>query len=121
MKENKMTYVDALTVAIDCVTLPEDVREKLDALRAQQMKRNSAEKKPTKTQQENEVLKSAMVDAMLAHGEKVTIKELMTLMKLDPLTVSPQKVSALMTQMVKAGTVAREEVKHVAYFSAVEG
>lgn len=121
MKENKMTYVDALTVAIDCVALPEDVREKLDALRAQQMKRNSAEKKPTKTQQENEVLKGEMLSAMREVGQPVTIKELMVKMELDPMTTSPQKISALMTQMVKANTVSREVVKHVAYFSAVEG
>ena len=115
----KLTYVDALTVAIDCTALPEDVREKLDALRAQQMKRNTADKKPTKTQQENEVLKGQMVDAMTAHGEAVTIKELMTLMGLNPLEVSSQKVSALMTQLVKAGTVEREVIKHTAYFKAV--
>ena len=115
----KLTYVDALTVAIDCVVLPEDVREKLDALRAQQMKRNTADKKPTKTQQENEVLKGQMVDAMTAHGEAVTIKELMALMGLNPIEVSSQKVSALMTQLVKAGNVEREVIKHTAYFKAV--
>lgn len=114
----KITYVDALTVAIDCTALPEEVREKLDALRAQQMKRNTADKKPTKTQQENEVLKDSMWDAMKAHGEAVTIKELFGLMELDPLTISTQKISALMTQLVKAGRVERDVVKHVAYFKA---
>lgn len=116
----KMTYVVALNSAISCEALSEEVREKLSALLEQQMKRNSAEKKPTKTQQENEVLKGEMLSAMREVGQPLTIKELMVKMELDPLTTSPQKISALMTQMVKASIVSREVVKHVAYFSPVE-
>lgn len=112
----KMTYVKALEMAIACEALSEEVREKLNALREQQVKRNSAEKKPTKTQQENEHLKVAMLDAMARKGEPTTIKELMVFMGLDPMQTSTQKVSALMTQLVKAEQVEREVVKHVAYF-----
>lgn len=114
--ENKLTYVKALELAISCEALSEEVREKLSALRDQQVKRNTADKKPTKTQQENEHLKVAMLDAMARKGEPVTIKELMVFMELDPMVTSSQKVSALMTQLVKSGDVEREVVKHVAYF-----
>lgn len=112
----KMTYVMALDSAIACSALSDEVREKLTALREQQAKRNTAEKKPTKTQQENEHFKVAMLDAMARLGEPTTIKGLMVAMKLDPMVTSPQKVSALMTQLVKANQVERDVVKHVAYF-----
>ena len=114
--ENKMTYVKALEMAIACGALSDEVVEKLTALRDQQAKRNSADKKPTKTQQENEQFKVLMVNKMMEHGEPVTIKDMMTLTGVDPMEFSTQKMSALMTQLVKAGTVERDVVKHVAYF-----
>ena len=114
--KNQMTYAVALNAAVACEALPQEVREKLAALLAQQEKKASTEKKPTKTQQENEHFKVAMLDAMARLGEPTTIKGLMVAMELDPMVTSPQKVSALMTQLVKAGQVERDVVKHVAYF-----
>ena len=48
--KNQMTYAVALNAAVACEALPQEVREKLAALLAQQEKKASAEKKPTKAQ-----------------------------------------------------------------------
>ena len=118
--EKKMTYVDALTVAIDCAVLPEDVREKLDALRAQQMKRNASDKKPTKTQQENEVLKQGLLDVLRHLGKPSTVTEVVEACD-HPAMKSNQKVAALLRLLKDEGKVARVEEKRKAYFSVVEG
>lgn len=112
----KLTYVDALTVAIDCVALPEDVREKLDALRAQQMKRNSADKKPTKTQQANEVLKASLLELLQVAGKPLTVSEILQMAD-HPALTSNQKVAALLRLMKDEGSVVRTEEKRKAYFS----
>lgn len=112
----KLTYVDALTVAIDCTALPEDVREKLDALRAQQMKRNSADKKPTKTQQANEVLKASLLEILQVAGKPLTVSEILQMAN-HPALTSNQKVAALLRLMKDEGSVVRTEEKRKAYFS----
>lgn len=112
----KLTYVDALTVAIDCTALPEDVREKLDALRAQQMKRNSADKKPTKTQQANEVLKASLLELLQVAGKPLTVSEILQMAN-HPALTSNQKVAALLRLMKDEGSVVRTEEKRKAYFS----
>lgn len=112
----KLTYVDALTVAIDCAVLPEDVREKLDALRAQQMKRNTADKKPTKTQQANEVLKASLLELLQVAGKPLTVSEILQMAD-HPALTSNQKVAALLRQMKDEGSVVRMEEKRKAYFS----
>lgn len=117
-KMEKMTYVDALTVAIDCAVLPEDVREKLDALRAQQMKRNSGEKKPTKTQKENVILCDALYEMMKVLDKPMTVTELLAadeqLGKLGN-----QKVTALLRKLISDGRVVRTEEKRKAYYGVV--
>ena len=119
MKMNeKMTYTKALSEAIACEALAPDVREKLEALLAQQMKKSSAEKKPTKVQQANEGMKELIANTLRELGKPVTVSELMGANEaLSPLVVSPQKVAALLTSMVKAGTVVRDEIKRKAYFA----
>ena len=78
-------------------------------------KKNSAEKKPTATQQANEVLKTAIANGMEV-GVKYTITDLIkNIPECAELTTS--KVSAVVRQMVDAGVVVRTEEKRKAYFS----
>lgn len=113
----KMTYVTALTYVLENTTLPTEVAEKLEALKAQQVKRNSAEKKPTKTQVANEVTKELVLEVLHEVGEKLTVSELQT--KHPDLTaMSNQKVAALVRQLVKEGKVERVEEGRKAYFKA---
>jgi hypothetical protein len=117
--EKKMTYVDALTAAIACEALPTDVREKLDMLRAQQVKRNTAEKKPTAKQVANEALVEQVYKIIEMAGHPVTVTDIMEVGVCDE-GVSNQKCSALVKKLVDAGRVVRTLDKRKAYFSLPE-
>jgi hypothetical protein len=81
-------------------------------------KKNSAEKKPTAQQVENQVIKTAMLDGMES-GKAYTITDLIkTVPACAELT--NQRVSALMRQMVESGAVVRTEDKRKAYFTKVD-
>lgn len=116
--ENKITYVKALEMAIACEALSEEVREKLNALREQQIKRNSADKKPTKTQQANEILKAKVVEILKASENPLTVSEVMAVAD-DPALTSNQKVAALLRALKDEGKVERLEEKRKAYFRAI--
>ena len=92
---NKMTYVTALTYAIENLTdAPADVLEKLTALKEQTEKRNAADHKPTKTQQANVSLQNKILEVLGSALEPLTVTEIMARdEELAPL--SNQKVSAL--------------------------
>lgn len=107
-----MTYVQALEIAIAVVD--GEAKERLEALKASIQKRNSADRKPTKTQEANEAVKVEIL-AFLADGQLHTVSEIMTgVASLED--ASNQKASALVRQLVESGSVVREEVKRKAYF-----
>ena len=115
----KMTYVKALDAAIATLSADQsEVKEKLEALKASIAKKNSAERKPTATQTANEGYKEAILDAMEV-GKNYTITNLIKgVPALSDLT--NQRVSAIVRQMVEAGTLKREEIKRKAYFSLAD-
>ena len=115
----KMTYVKALEAALNCEALSVEVREKLSALRDQQVKRNSAEKKPTKVQQENEGMKAHVLEVLASCDKPVTVSELMQADE-QLSQLSNQKVAALVRQLVDAGKVERTIEKRKAYFTLME-
>ena len=106
----KMTYVSALDVAINTVS-DEAVKEKLEALRAQIAKKNSAERKPTKAQVANDGLRADIVDFLGGCDEPMTATDIAS-----HFGVSNQKVTALMGRLLEDGAVVREVVKRKAYF-----
>ena len=79
-------------------------------------KKNSAEKKPTERQKENEDFKADIL-ATMEEGKLYTIAELM---KIVPSCVkhdlSNQRISALLKQLMESGSVEREEIKRKAHF-----
>jgi hypothetical protein len=81
-------------------------------------KKNSAEKKPTKVQVENEGIKDTILDGMEV-SKTYTITDLI---KSIPAIaeLSNQRVSALVRQLVADGSVVRTEDKRKAYFTKVE-
>ena len=115
----KMTYVKALDAAIATLSADQsEVKEKLEALKASITKKNGAERKPTATQTANEGFKEAILDA-LEVGKGYTITDLIKgVPALSDLT--NQRVSAIVRQMVEAGTLKREEIKRKAYFSLAD-
>lgn len=112
--EKKMTYIDAIDMALEG-KLTEEAVEKLEALKASIAKRNAHKSgKPTKAQVANEALKDEIL-AFLGDGEAHTIAEIVA--GAEGLEgASPQKMSALLSQLKSAGLVIREEVKRKAYF-----
>lgn len=113
----KLTYVSAIDMALEG-KLTDEVVEKLEALKASIAKRNAHKSgKPTKTQVANEALKDEIV-ALLADGKARTIAEIVADVPMLA-GASPQKMSALLSQLKASGIVAREEIKRKAYFSLV--
>jgi len=120
----KMTYVNAIDFALQVLNenhfdgIEEEkavVMDKLEALKASIEKRNTGDRKPTKTQVANEGIKADIL-AFLADGEKHTVTEIMSGVA-SLADASNQKAATLVTALVKAELVKREEIKRKAYFS----
>lgn len=115
----KMTYGKALAFVLDnCNGLPEEVVEKLEALREQTSKTHTSTNKPTKAQVENVELANKLYELMLTRAdEKHTVSEWMNLDETFG-ALANQKVSALMRMLEKEGKVAKTSEKRKSYFEA---
>jgi hypothetical protein len=114
----KMTNVKAIDYVLTNCEVTAEVREKLEKMKAQFVKKNSADRKPTATQTENAGLKVAIVEGMEV-GAKYTITDLMKSIP-ELADLSNQRVSAIVRQLKDEGTLVREEIKRKAYFSLAE-
>ena len=110
----KITNVKALAYVLENCDLSAEYREKIEKMKAQFEKKNSAEKKPTATQIANEGVKNVILETL--GSKSMTISE-MQKVNSDLAELSNQKISALLSQMIKAGLVVRTEDKRKAYFS----
>ena len=78
--------------------------------------KKSANKKPTKTQEENEDIKAEILNVLTEEG--VTVSDLQS--KSDVLSnLSNQRVSALLRQLIADGKVVKNVDKKKSYFSLV--
>ena len=112
----KITNVMALNYVIENLEeeLPEDVFEKLNAMKASYEKK-SANKKPTEKQKENEGLKDTILEVLTYEDKPMTVTQVQKANeKLSEF--SNQKISSLIRQLVKAGKIERIEEKKIAYF-----
>lgn len=120
MAIEKMTNRKALSYALENCDLPEDVREKFAAMIAALDKKNTAERKPTAKQTENEAVRAALVEFINENfeGDGFTCGDLL---KVCPAVEgrSNQYVSAILSQAVKAGEVSKGSVKRRTYFAPV--
>ena len=121
----KMTYAQAIDFALQLLNenVFEDVEEekatameRLEALKVQLAKRNKGERKPTKTQRENEGLKAEVAEFLRHTLQGMQCKDIAA-----QFGVSGQKMSALLKQLVDAEVVEKFTEKRVTYFKAVEG
>ena len=110
----KMTNVKALAYVLENYELTTEVKEKLEKMKIQFEKKNSAEKKPTATQIANEGIKNIILETL--SEKSMTITE-MQKSNSELAELSNQKISALLKQMTENGSVKREEIKRKAYFS----
>lgn len=120
---NKMTYVSALSIAIELLNNNADdfrdvdlvpVIEKLEALKVQTEKRNSADRKPTKAQVENSRLADVVLSVLTA--EPATVTEIMA-RDAELAGLSNQKVSALVNGLVEAGKAVKTTEKRKSLFA----
>jgi hypothetical protein len=109
----KMTIVEQYEAIIGKV---EGVlsKEEIDFLkdRAELHAKKNASRKPTKAQNENEVIKEGILDFMV-EGQPYTISEIQKAMGLE----TNQKTSALVRQLKDAHLVVRTVEKGKAYFT----
>ena len=109
----KTTNVKALAYVLDNYDLPTEIHAKLEKMKVQFEKKNSAEKKPTATQIENEGIKNLILEVI--GDSSLTITEMQKING-ELAERSNQKISALLKQMVENGSIVREEIKRKAYF-----
>lgn len=112
----KMTNVKALSYVLANCELTEEVREKVENMKAQFEKKNSSEKKPTANQVANDALKEAILSEM-EEGRLYTISEMMKELP-SCADHSNQKLSAIIRQMLGV-SVERVEEKRKAYFRKI--
>lgn len=104
-------------LAMDSVKANAEIVEKIKNEIALLEKKSGAEKKPTKTQKENEIFKKAIID-YLKTVEKKAVREMMTEIK-ELEGLSTPKVSALVTLLVNEGLIKKETIKKINYYSIV--
>lgn len=80
-------------------------------------KKNSADKKPTATQQANNALKEAIIN-LLVDGNPYTVSQIIKEVP-ECAGLSNQKVSAMMVQLINEGQVEKVIEKRVSYFKLV--
>ena len=116
----KMTNVKAIEYVIANCEIPTEVAEKLEKMKASFIKKSSGERKPTKTQAQNEALKPEILDYMEAdvlYSIGQLTKEVPALVRIG---ASSQKTSALVKQLKDAGLVVRVEEKRKAFFKKAQ-
>ena len=113
----KYTYIDALNEVLANETISKQAREKLTALRDQQIKRNASDSgKPSKKQAENLDLAEELLNVMKRIDKPSTVSEYM---KEDEkfASMSNQKVAALMNVLKKDGKIVKTTEKRKSYFA----
>ena len=114
----KMTNKKALNYVLDNYDIPAEVAEKLEGMIAQLEKRATAERKPSARQLENGALKQSILDAMEVN-RLYSVGEMIKEFTFFPTDITPQRGSALMSQLVVDRKVVREVDKRKVYFKVV--
>ena len=112
----KITNVKALAYVLENAELPAEIREKVEKMKAQFEKKNSAEKKPTA----NQVANQAIVDGILAEMKEGVLYTITDMIKGLPscAELTNQKVSALIKPLIGV-SIERVEEKRKAYFKKI--
>ena len=112
----KITNVKALAYVLAHADLPEEVKAKIENMKAQFEKKNSAEKKPTA----NQVANQALVENILAEMEEGKLYTITDMMKelSSCKDLSNQKLSAVIRPLIGV-SVERVVDKRKAYFKRI--
>ena len=121
----KLTNVKALEMVLEMkeVQSNEALVEKLTTMKAQFEKKNNrtatGDKKPTKTQQENEVLKGYIMEALTLNKTPMTIAQIQA-EDIELRDLTNQKMSALLKQLVDSNQVVKTKDKKATLFGLAE-
>ncbi len=110
-KREKFEMLKAIAEVKANPILSEFIERELELL----AKKNSAEKKPTAQQEENEAIKETILENLTT---RMTISEMQKSIP-DLAEYSNQKISALMRQLILDGLVEKVEDKRKSYFSKI--
>lgn len=120
----KLTNVKALEYVINAdffAEIPEDIQEKLTAIRDSYVKKASGNRKPTARQTANVQLRADIKDAVLAADAAVTASEVLAVVKANDYgeEITLPRVSAQLTALVKDKEIDRFVDKKKAFFKAL--
>ena len=115
---SKMTQRAALTYAIENLSdAPADVLDKLNAMLVALDKKNSAERKPTAKQIENQGFKSDILAWMEPGTQYASADVVKGVSSIVAAGLSINRVSAMLTQLVNDGAIIRTEDKRKSFYS----
>ena len=120
----KLTNVLALEMVLGMAEVQANTElvAKLETMKAQFEKKNSnksGEKKPTKTQQENEVLKGYIMEVLTLNKTPMTIAQIQA-EDIELKDLTNQKMSALLKQLVDTDQVVKTKDKKATLFGLAE-
>lgn len=79
-------------------------------------RKSGSPKKPTKTQVENDAYKATIVEYLTTVDAPKTIKEMQTEIA-DIAELTNQRITHMLTDLVKAGTLVKQYIKKTPYYS----
>lgn len=113
MEKNKVTVVGAIDYVLDNCSIPAEIREKFEAMKASQLKKNaSTAKKSSAVTEKNAEVAAMVLDGMTADRE-YTLDELVAEF-IQPHyedTVSTSKASTIMKPLVDNGNIIKGKSK----------
>lgn len=116
MAEKKITKREMWNQILDKYPLTDDEKAYINHEIELLNKRNSKDRKPTATQQANEIIKQDIVAYLDCQDKPQSITDIIKGAE-GCAELSNQRVSALVRQLKESGIVVRTEVKGRAYFS----
>lgn len=115
---NKITKSDRFNEILTMIPADrDDLRDFINHELELLTKKNSSDKKPTKNQRENEVIKNDIILNLIS-DKQMTISEMMAADETLS-SMTNQKIASLVRQLLLAGKVERIEDKRKAYFKAI--
>lgn len=116
-KAQKFAMLRAIPAVAENPMLVEFIDHELELL----AKKNSADRKPTEKQMENDTIKDAILEVMENDPNRMfSITELLKEVPNLPDGMTNQRMSALVRQLKDAGLVERFEEKRKAYFRYIK-
>ena len=121
MATNKMTTVKALEVALSYVPADlSDVVEKLEKMKEQAIKKNTAPRKPSAKQVENDAIRAEILDFLRNADQPATIADIKAGVP-ELADATSQRVSGLLRALYMGAMVTKFVDKRVTYFEIVQG